>query len=420
MSELHGPCSSSGSLPEQATVSGLCPGNTRRLLRGSYLGMFLVATSVNAVPVCLTAIGASFGLATKTQLGLIAPALFAGKVPAIIFAGPLADRFGLRCFLLTGAVLNIIGLVLMGMAPTYYLLLAAGFLMGIGSAVFDVLLDPLVCTLRPTAKTSALNLLHAFYPIGAIGTVVAATAILNWTDTWRVVFPVMVLPAAAYLIYVVPCKFPQIQLRKERIPVLRLLTTPLFAVIVLLMIIVACTELGPGQWLPAYMEQVFRWPRSGSASILLAFSIFMAVGRLAASGLARRFKPMGLLLLAALLSIICLLIGSVAGSAWTAATGLSLLGLAVACMWPSTVAYAADRFPAGGATMFSMLVAAGNIGGILGPALIGALGDYRDLRWGMGSIACLPLAAALIFLWRLWADRTQSGSPTPVDRQPVE
>lgn len=407
MSERSTPPRPLSDLTESDRVSQVPDQNTKRLMVSSCLGMFVVAASANALPVCLTAIGASFGLQTNTQLGLIAPALFAGRLPAVILVGPLADRFGLRPFLLGGALLAIIGLILMGLAPGYYLFLLVAFLMGAGSSVFDVLLDPLVCHLRPTAKSSALNLLHAFYPIGVIGAVVAATVLMSWTGNWRVVFPVMALPSVAYLVVVVPCQFPQIHLGEGPSSGWQLLGRPLFLVIVVLMIIAAATEIGPVQWLPAYMEQVFQWPRAAGASVLLAFSALQVLGRLAASGLARRFKPMVLLLLAAVFSIICLLIGSGTGSAWTAAVGLVLLGLAIACMWPTSLAYAVDRFPTGGATMFSMLVAAGTVGCILGPAMIGALGDLGGLRWGMGSIACLPLLGALVYLWRLVAERPQ-------------
>lgn len=398
--------------------NSLSSGNTSRLTGGSYIGMIAVATSLNALPVCLTAIGSSFGL-TKTQLGLIAPAMFAGGLPTIMCVGPLADRFGLRPLLLLGAVGNILGLAMMGVAPSYLLLLGACFLAGAGRGAFDVLLDPLVCELRPASKTSALNLLHAFYSIGAVGAVVVTTGVLSWTGSWRVVFPVMALPALAYLVCVAPCKFPQIQLQKGRPPALRLLGNHLLIVIMLMMIIAASTESGAAQWLPAYMEEVFDWPRSAGASILLVFNILMAATRFGVSGLARRLKPVLLLLVAATLCIACLLVGGMAGSAWIAAVALALLGATVACMWPGTVAYAADQFPSGGATLFSILVTAGTIGGILSPAMIGVLGDYAGLRWGMGSVACLPLVAAAVFLWRLLADRPQSRTPTPVDHRPL-
>ncbi len=402
MNEFHNLTRPPGALPEG---NGNLPlGNTTRLIGGSYIGMIVVATSLNAIPVCLTAIGATFGL-SKTQLGLVAAAMFVGRVPAILCAGPLADRFGLKPLLLIGAVGVIVGLVLMGLAPTYFLLLGACLIAGAFSGPFDVLLDPLVCALRPARKASALNFLHAFYPVGAVGAVAVTTAILGGIGTWRVVFPLMTLPAVAYLLCVASCEFPQIQRQAGRTAAVELLSNPLLIVIVLMMIIAACTELGPAQWLPAYMEQVFQWPRSASASILLAFNVLMAAGRFGVSGLARHLKPMLLLLVAATLCIICLLVGALAASGWTAAAALALLGATVACMWPSTVAYAAERFPAGGATMFSVLVTAGNIGGIVGPATIGALGDYVGLRWGMGTVACLPLVAALLFLWRLRADR---------------
>ena len=174
------------------------------------------------------------------------------------------------------------------------------------------------------------------------------------------------------------------------------------------MIVAAGTEVGPAQWLPTYMEQVFTWPGSAGALALLAFNILMALGRFGVSGLAHRVKPPVLPLIATPACAACLLGGSTARSAGTAAISLAVLGLGVSCLWPGTLGYAADRFPAGGATMFSMLVATGTLGAVLAPAVIGALADWRGLRWGMASMAWWPLLAGLIYLWRLWAERPQS------------
>jgi hypothetical protein len=40
-----------------------------------------------------------------------------------------------------------------------------------------------------------------------------------------------------------------------------------------------------------------------------------------------------------------------------------LVGLTGSCLWPTTLAVAADRYPHGGATMFALLGALGNFGG---------------------------------------------------------
>ncbi|MEO7649551.1 MAG: MFS transporter, partial [Bryobacteraceae bacterium] len=70
-------------------------------------------------------------------------------------------------------------------------------------------------------------------------------------------------------------------------------------------------------------------------------------------------------------------------------------GLAGSCLWPSMLAASADRFPQGGATMFALLSALGNAGGIFVPWAIGLAADRWTLRAGLALSAVCPLLMTL-------------------------
>ncbi len=76
------------------------------------------------------------------------------------------------------------------------------------------------------------------------------------------------------------------------------------------------------------------------------------------------------------------------------------MGLAVACLWPSMLAVAADRFPHGGASMFALLAAFGNGGGILMPWLVGVVSDAASMPWGIATGA-IPALLLIVLLVRL-------------------
>jgi fucose permease len=75
------------------------------------------------------------------------------------------------------------------------------------------------------------------------------------------------------------------------------------------------------------------------------------------------------------------------------------VGLAGSCLWPTTLGVAADRFPQGGATMFGLLAAFGNLGGILMPWLVGVTSDRSSLRLGLATSTACPLLMAFVLLW---------------------
>ena len=74
---------------------------------------------------------------------------------------------------------------------------------------------------------------------------------------------------------------------------------------------------------------------------------------------------------------------------------------------------AADRFPVGGASMFGLLAAFGNLGGILMPWLVGVTADWSSLRLGLATSTACPLLMAFVLLWmqrRPDGEFAQSGS----------
>ncbi len=387
----------------------MTPSHRKRLLAGSYLGMVALGTQINTLAVCLVPIARSFEDLTQAQMGLIASISFAGIVAGILVAGPLADRYGMRPFIILGALLVIVGQAAMGLAPTYWLLLAAAVVGGLGAGILDALFSPLVCNICTDTRASALNLLHAFYSIGAVATVAGASWILGCGLSWRFIFPVMTLPAVLCgAVFVLTPVVEAEAERAERQGVGWLISQPLFVILLATMLLVGANELAVAQWVPAYMAGVFGWAEAPAGVVLMGFSIGMAVGRLSASGLARQLRPMVLVSVAAVLCLGCLLVAALSPGAYGSAAAFVLFGLAVATLWPSVLAYTSEHFTRGGATMFSLLAGMGNAGGVIGPAMVGLIADRADLRWGMGAVAVIPAVLLAIFIWRNLADRRRA------------
>ena len=62
-------------------------------------------------------------------------------------------------------------------------------------------------------------------------------------------------------------------------------------------------------------------------------------------------------------------------------------------MWPGTISISSKRFPAGGTAMFALLAMAGDLGGSIGPAIVGRVTQQAgdDIRAGMGVGIIFPL-----------------------------
>jgi len=158
-------------------------------------------------------------------------------------------------------------------------------------------------------------------------------------------------------------------------------------------------ELGLAQWLPAYAEMSLGFSKWTGSISLLAFSAAMALGRIFAGVIGRRVDPIKLMLNCCWTSVVLFLVACFAPWPTVALAASVAVGLAGSCLWPTTLGVAADRFPRGGASMFGLLAAFGNLGGILMPWLVGVTADRSSLRLGLATSTACPLLMALVLLW---------------------
>ena len=103
----------------------------------------------------------------------------------------------------------------------------------------------------------------------------------------------------------------------------------------------------------------------------LGFSLAMTVGQLGMMFLPKTVGAIPLMLFCCVASALLFPIASFAPIAGLAIAACILVGFTGSCLWPTTLAVAADRYPRGGATMFALLGALGNFGGIFMPWRLG-------------------------------------------------
>lgn len=359
------------------------------------LAMMTLAISINLLPVFLTTFSREFGGAgglSSEELARPGVMAFAGLVSGILVAGPLADRWGAKLFAVSGSVLIGVGLILLTQAPSYWMVIMASFVMGVGAGVLDMILSPIVSALQPHRRTISMNLLHSFYCTGAVVTILAGALALRYDVGWRGAaswlagMPIVV--AIAFVFTPLPKLVAEGQ---DRTRTRTLIRKPVFLVALAAIFLGGATELGMAYWLPAYGEATLGFSAWHASLAFLGFNLAMAMGRLAIALLPHRIDPITLMLWCCAGSVVLFLCASFAPIPIVALVSCVLAGLTGSCLWPSTLAVAADRFPHGGATMFALLAALGNIGGVFMPWVVGIVADASNLHLGLATSALCPL-----------------------------
>ena len=369
------------------------PGRLAYALGVNYASMVSAAIALNLIPVFLTTLSVDLGGPdglTSEQLGRIGSVNFMGVLAGILLAAPLAGRLGAKPMAVAANLLIGAALVVLASAPGYPALLAAVFLMGCGAGVFDVVLNPIVCALEPARRGSVINWLHSFYSAGAVGAVGIAALALRWEIGWRAlslwIAAVPVLVGLAFLGMKAP---PLVAEGHRRVPLSHLCRQPYFLAAAALMLLVGGTELAVVFWLPAYAETALGFSKWTGGMALMVFCIAMAAGRAGAGVLGRRVSALRLVRISAAAVLVLLAVGCFVPWPAAALAAFMAAGLAVSCLWPSTLAMAADRFPGGGASMFGLLSALGNIGCLVMPWVVGATAALAEARGGLAGPAAL-------------------------------
>jgi DHA1 family bicyclomycin/chloramphenicol resistance-like MFS transporter len=96
--------------------------------------MALNALAIDIMLPGLQQIGASLGVTDENHRQFVIPAYFLGMAAALLFYGPLSDRFGRRPPLFVGLAIYIIAAFAAAFAPSFEALLALRFVQGIGAA----------------------------------------------------------------------------------------------------------------------------------------------------------------------------------------------------------------------------------------------------------------------------------------------
>jgi fucose permease len=375
--------------------------------------MMSLAIGVNLLPIFLTSLSASFGGPaglSQEQLGRLGAISFAGLVLGILIAGPLADRWGAKVFALSGNGIMVASLVGMFFAPSYGVLGIAVFWLGFGAGILDMVLSPVVAVLNPERRSAAMNWLHSFYCVGAVVTILAGTLALQVGFGWRRAC-LLLLPLPLFLIVAfASLRFPELVDQSEkdgRIPLNRLLREPWLLGALIAIFLGGATELGMAQWLPAYAETTLKFPTWIGGTALLLFSVAMAASRMMVGAIGHRTNPFVVMTWCSVSSVLLFLLGSFLPMPLWALTACIAVGFTGSPLWPTLLAVSADRYPAGGASMFAALAAFGNAGGIVMPWIVGWVGDLANLHWGLAVSALAPLGMLpLILLLKTSKDTT--------------
>ena len=383
----------------------------RLTLTACYMGCITPAVAANFAPLLFLTFHETYGI-SLVKIAMISSVFFLTQLITDLLSAGLVDRIGYRPCIVASEVLSALGLLGLAFLPDLFPDPFAGILVcvavyAVGSGLIEVLCSPIVEACPFENKESVMSLLHSFYCWGAVGTILLSTVFFSifGTGSWRILSCLWALIPLVNIRNFAVCPIEHLVEEGKSMTGTQLIKTPLFWLLVLLMVCSGASELAMAQWASAFTESALGVSKTvGDLAGPCLFAVLMGLSRVFYGKYGEKMNIVKFMIFSGILCVACYFLAALSARPVFGLIGCALCGFSVGIMWPGTISISAHTLTRGGTAMFALLALAGDLGGALGPGLVGVASEQAggDLKTGilLGCIFPVIMVAGLLFLSR--------------------
>ncbi len=389
----------------------------RKTLLACYLGFITQAITANFAPLLFLTFKDSYGIPLE-KVALIPMAFFMTQLLIDFAATKFVDRIGYRTCVVCSQVLSAVGLALLAVLPEvlpdpFIGILIAVVLYAMGAGLIEVLISPIVEACPFENKDGVMSLLHSFYCWGMVGVILGSTVFFAvfGVENWNILALLWAVVPFVNAFNFLKCPIERLTEDGEGMRMGQLFRMPLFWLMALLMVCSGASEISMAQWASAFTESAMGVSKTiGDLAGPCLFAVLMGISRVFYGKMSEKLELTKTMLGCGALCVVCYLLASLSASPVLGLMGCALCGISVGIMWPGTLSISAQKCPKGGTVMFALLALAGDLGGSIGPSLVGSVSSLAggDLKIGLLIATVFPalLIAGLVVL-KKWVKTTK-------------
>jgi len=361
---------------------------------------------------------------STAEMGAVLFGLSIGSMSGVLSSAWLVKRFGTRNVIRASMSVSVLGMMVLSLALWF----ASPLLFAVGLALFgsslgaaEVAINIEGAVVEQKMNKTVLPMMHGFY---SLGTLVGAGIGMTLT-AWGVTATLHVLLAA--LVAIVPILIAitaipdgtgrndagEAQHKRKGRPFYRDTQLLLIGVVVLAM---AFAEGSANDWLPLLMVDGHGFTPTSGSLIYTGFTLGMTIGRFTGGWFIDRYSRVTVVRASAMMGGLGIALIIFVDSAWVAGVSVLLWGLGASLGFPLTISAASDTGP-DAATRVSVVATTGYLAFLVGPPLLGFLGEHYGLRSAMMVVLALMVLAVIVARavakpGQTSASRSESAPPT--------
>lgn len=269
-------------------------------------------------------------------------------------------------------------------------------LYAIGSGLIEVLVSPIVEACPFENKDGMMSLLHSFYCWGAMGVILGSTLffVVFGVENWKTLTFIWALVPLYNTFNFIRCPIERLIEDGKSMGIRKLLKTPVFWLMIILMVCSGASEATMAQWASAFTESAIGVSKTvGDLAGPCLFAMFMGISRMLYGKFSEKLDLIKVMLGCGIMCAGCYLVASLSTSPILGLAGCAFCGLAVGIMWPGSISISSQKCPRGGTAMFAFLALAGDLGAMVSPAMVGSLSEMAggNLKTGLLTATIFPV-----------------------------
>jgi len=332
---------------------------------------------------------------TPTQNGTIAFAQALGLMIASLGVGPLLDTEGDKAGLVLGLACIAVALFWLPRSKGFRSIVILLFLLGVGGSIVVTGANALVSGVSEAHRATALNLVNLFFGLGGLTTPFISANLFkkNWVRLCYTVASLTVVALAIQAAAHMPA--PSGAAGFVLADAGPILGRPLLFLLGLFLFLYISCEVGVWNWLPRHLIAQ-GIPESRALNILsLGFALGLLIGRVGISQVLIHVPAVTVTLGASIAMAVTTFLMLKTSKPAAAAALVFMAGLAMAPVFPTTLAMVGNAFPRMTGTAIGFVITCGWAGLAVSSRLIGAIAGDDPVRLKR-ALLLIPGAAVLM------------------------
>jgi len=314
----------------------------------------------------------------KADLGVAIFFLALGVFVIFPMAARIIDWLGVGKATWYGVLFSCVAALLPLLAPNYYSLMGALFLLGASNGITDIAMNTLVTEIEKEDRQNFMSASHGFFSLGGVFAGLGSFLIIRLDN------PALHMLYAVILVFVVNLIFHKhykyiVSAPVEKQSFSLKLFKPLF-ILGILSFMVMGGEGAIVDWSGLYLQEVSLAPETLIGAGFLAFSVMMTLGRFLGDSISANIGPIKIVASGAAISIIGYLFVLTVHT-YMAIIGFALIGLGFSVIIPELFRIGGTVKGIDSAKGVSFIAGTGYSGFLLGPVILGFIAEQFSLKY---------------------------------------